>query len=207
MTYRGVSKPGTFRTEFLTTNSCLSKVWKTTSLRAKMTLKQPAKKKSVTTHHYPFKTLPIIKSHLHPKFAIVNAGQKIQKLGTTNGKIFGRVVTDYPILGDVMRVYTAWLRPADLDDKSFHVPPVPPLDLIGGDGGGDDGDDGDDDDDSDYDNRTIPCRPHPRNRITPKNSLQGSPVRKRKRTEPAPQASGSKRKVTSYANGTKKTVA
>jgi hypothetical protein len=44
MTYRRVSKPGNFRTEFLTTNSCLSKVWKTTSLRAKMTLKHPAKK-------------------------------------------------------------------------------------------------------------------------------------------------------------------
>ncbi len=150
-------------------------------------------KKSVTTHHYPFKTLPIIKSHLHPKFAIVNAGQKIQKLGTTNGKNYLRMITDYPILGDVMRVYTAWLLAADLDDKNFNVPPIPLLDL-----GGDSGvDDGDNDDDSDYDNRTIPCRPRPRNRITPKNSLQGSPVRKRKRTEPAPRASGSKRKVLS----------
>ena len=153
-------------------------------------------KKTFTTHYYPFETLPIIKSHLHPKFAIVNAGQKIQKLGTTNGKIFGRVVTDYPILGDLMRVYMAWLQPADLDDKSFNVPFVPPLELIGGNSRSDDGHN-DNDDDSDYDNRTIPCRPRPRNRMTPQHSLQGSPVRKQKCREPAPRASGSKRKVLS----------
>jgi hypothetical protein len=146
------------------------------------------------SHHYPFKTLPIIKSHLHPKFAIVNAGRKIQKLGTTMVKDFRRVLLDFPILRVVMDVYTAWVRPADLNDKSFNVLPVHPLELIGGDSGSDDGDNYDD---SDYDNRTISCRPHPRNRTTPQNSLQGSPVRKRKRTEPAPRASGSKRKVLS----------
>jgi hypothetical protein len=92
-----------------------------------------------------------------------------------------------------MEVYTAWVRPANLKDKSFNVAPVPLLNLIGGDSTGDD--DNDDYNDSDYDNRTLSYRPYPRNRKT-QNSLQGSPVRKRKRIEP-PQASGLKRRVLS----------
>jgi hypothetical protein len=52
----------------------------------------------VTLHVYPFKTLPIIKSHLYPKFAIVNAGEKMHKLGGTNVEDFTRVLLDFPIL-------------------------------------------------------------------------------------------------------------
>lgn len=153
-------------------------------------------KRLLTNHDYPFKTLPIIKSHLHPKFAIVNAAEKMQELAK-NENDFRRVLLDFPILRVVMDVYTAWVRfPADLNDKSFNVPPVPLVDLIGGDSGSNGGDN-DSDSDSDYDDRTVPYRPHPRNRKTPQNSLGGSPVRKRKRTEAAPRASRTKRKVLS----------
>jgi hypothetical protein len=131
-----------------------------------------------------------MKSHIHPKFVIVNAGGKLQKLC---GEDLMKVLLDFPILRVVMEVYTAWVRPANLKDKSFNVAPVPLLNLIGGDSTGDD--DNDDYNDSDYDNRTTPYRLYPQNRKT-QNSLQGSPVRKRKCIEP-PQASGSERKVLS----------
>ena len=71
------------------------------------------------THKYPFKTFPIIKSHLHPKFAIVNAGEKLLKLGDTDGP---KIFLDFPGLQAVIHIYVAWTRPANLSDKSFNVP-------------------------------------------------------------------------------------
>ena len=130
---------------------------------------------TMPVHVYPCKTLPIIKSHLHPKFAIVNAGEKMYKLLGTNLEDAKRVLLDFPILKVVMDVYTAWTRVSeeDLSNKSFNDPPVSPLDLIGGDSPSDDNNDDDNNNSSDYDNRTAPYRPRPPNRKT-QNSVQGS---------------------------------
>ena len=140
-----------------------------------------------TTHHYPFKTLPTIKSHLHPKFAIVNAGAKMQELSDKNYDDFARVLRDFPCLRLVMDLLTAWKRSPRFSDTTFDVP----FDISEDDGGGGN------DNESDYDNQTVHWRDHGRKVGTPQGSCQGSPVRKRKRGNPAPRASGSKRKVLS----------
>jgi hypothetical protein len=110
-----------------------------------------------TMHAYLFKTLPIIKSHLHTKFAIVNPGEKMLKLFATNVADAKRVFLNFPILRTVVKV---WIRGMDLihfNDQSFNVLLVLPL-KHGGDSPSDDNNN--DDNDSDYDNQTIPCPPH-----------------------------------------------
>jgi hypothetical protein len=143
-----------------------------------------------TVHRYPFDTLPIIKSHLHPKFAIVNSGDKMHRLQKLDGKVFAKALGDFPSLRLLKDVYTAWTGWVDVNDPSFNVSRVVPLDFHENDDVN--GGDGDDADDSDYDDRTIPLRAGSK-----KNASQASPTRKRKRANPAPQASGSNRKVLS----------
>ena len=39
----------------------------------------------VHIHLYPFDTLPLLESHLHPKFIIFDTGNKLRELGRTAG--------------------------------------------------------------------------------------------------------------------------
>lgn len=106
------------------------------------------------THVHPFTTLPSLKSHLHPKFAIVNAGRKLQRLEDIEMQ---NLIAEYPSLEKINKLYSAWLRPPPLHsstDLSFH----PPRDHRN-DSGDDDNGDGDDPTDGDYENRTERGRP------------------------------------------------
>jgi hypothetical protein len=74
------------------------------------------------THVYPYPSFPLLTSHLHPKFAIVEAGRK---LATSASTYLPQLIVDYPILSSILILYVAWTRdppPAAGQDSSFSVP-------------------------------------------------------------------------------------
>ena len=105
-----------------------------------------------TDHYYPFDTLPLLESHLHPKFAIFDAGRKINLLQLKVQKVVNEsAISDR--LSFVLRLYEAWMRPRPnvyKRDRSY-LAPVDDKCTTGDDG--DDSDDGlqvDDEIDEDY---------------------------------------------------------
>lgn len=74
------------------------------------------------THTYPFTTLPLMTSHLHPKFAILEAGRKLETLETNN---VAELIGSYPSLGDVVVLYGAWTRAVPgnaMADRTYNNP-------------------------------------------------------------------------------------
>jgi hypothetical protein len=118
-----------------------------------------------TGHSYPFDTLPLIESHLHPKFAIFAAGMHLVNLDPASD-LHQNIWKDNPGFSIIVGLYRAWTQkvadrqkqdPSYCNNDAFQVP----FDY----GIGDDyfgvrnGDDGDDDKDGDYsDRRTQPGR-------------------------------------------------
>lgn len=91
-------------------------------------------------HRYPFKTLPLLESHLHPKFVIFEGGRKLESLSLVlKGQ---ETFNDFPTLTALTELYNAWKASPTAEeqeqDSSYNVP----VDSNGG--------DDDDDDDSDY---------------------------------------------------------
>jgi len=56
-----------------------------------------------------YRTLPRLKSHVHPRFAIFNAGVKIEILRRDEHELL-KVFNDYPSLVKVAFIYKAWRR-------------------------------------------------------------------------------------------------
>lgn len=54
---------------------------------------------------YPFSGLPILKSHVHPKYVLLEAGRKLTKRVTQNK--LTRLVGEYPLLEKVIHIYGA----------------------------------------------------------------------------------------------------
>lgn len=126
-----------------------------------------------TTHVYPFNTLPLLMSHLHPKYAIFEAGRKLANLSTTCAQ---QLVRDYPSLGLAMTLHDAWTRrpPSSAERDSSYI-----------DDDSDDGDgDGDGDSDEDYkDDQTSRGRPCRNKRDVP---VSPTPTSKRRRQQTPP---------------------
>lgn len=73
-------------------------------------------------HTHPFKTLPQLKSHLHPQFVIFDVGRKLEGLAEDT---FVRLNEDFPSLSLIKCVYNAWSRdppPDSKNDESYDVP-------------------------------------------------------------------------------------
>ena len=88
-------------------------------------------------HLYPFKTLPLLKSHIHPKFDIFNAGAKLIDLTAVD---VSKLVEDIPGLSSIITLQDAWTRKLaenELNDPTFNLP----KDNGNGNGSGDDNDD------------------------------------------------------------------
>jgi hypothetical protein len=86
--------------------------------------------KHFDTYYYPFKTLPLLQSHLHPKFVIFNAGKKLTSLDPAD---FRNLTTDFPCLTFILSLYMAWIRnvlPSQLDDQTYAPLVVPEDDYI-----------------------------------------------------------------------------
>jgi hypothetical protein len=64
----------------------------------------------VTVHNYPYDTLPRLKSHLHPKFVIFNAGKKLERMLTCPTNLI-MLFHDYPALRKIQALYDAWIAP------------------------------------------------------------------------------------------------
>ena len=107
-------------------------------------------------HTYPYSSLPVLESHVHPKFVVFNAGMKMRKL-VLEGKsaVLKKPFEDYPSLTKIQYLYRNWIQELPkfaLKDKTYVDPE---LELVYdcefdddiGDGNGDDPHDND----SDYD--------------------------------------------------------
>lgn len=155
-------------------------------------ISEPISSEHYSLHAYPFNTLPLLESHLHPRFAIFNAGYKLQDMLQTRPESFFQLIDDYPSLSTIKALYGAWILPPP--DVAYTDPT-----FINDDGDDDEGDDGgdgdgdfqiDDDDDDDGDTQTTPARI---------GELVVRKKRKRKATAVKPAGSSKKRKPTPAA--------
>lgn len=77
----------------------------------------------VVNHFFPFDSIPLLKSHIHPKFAIFELGRQVSHLPLD---VYRSLLTTTPILSSVLDIYYAWTRtpPARfLEDTEFNPPP------------------------------------------------------------------------------------
>ncbi|KAF7759879.1 hypothetical protein Agabi119p4_11574 [Agaricus bisporus var. burnettii] len=72
---------------------------------------RPLNKDQYTLHFYPFNTLPLFRSHLHPKFAIYELGRKFDGLTDKDQAAADAAVLSYPELDIIYRIYLRWSRP------------------------------------------------------------------------------------------------
>jgi hypothetical protein len=76
-------------------------------------------------YEYPYTSFPQLESHIHPKFAIFDAGSKLQKLfneDSDSNPVYEKILKDYPSVSKIRRLYFAWIRPLPtnaLEDKTY----------------------------------------------------------------------------------------
>ena len=79
-------------------------------------------------YYAPYNTFPILRSHLHPKFAIFDAGRKMGSSGIELERHELQIaIEDHPKLKKIHELYIAWTRKIPkhaLDDESYHDPNV-----------------------------------------------------------------------------------
>jgi hypothetical protein len=140
-------------------------------------------------HSHPFTSLPYLKSHLRPQFAIFNAGLKLMKAvdqkrvqkeeEALEQQQLENLVNDSPDLTLVMDLYKAWdwKPPEGHEEEQSYFPPDPSDDDV-------DVVVVDDDKDSDYDD-SIVSRSKKRKRKAPKQkeSAQKPPPKGHKRKQ------------------------
>ncbi|KAK7679482.1 hypothetical protein QCA50_017536 [Cerrena zonata] len=135
--------------------------------------KTPKQPSDVTVHIYPFTTISV-KSHLHPKFVILEAGRKMHKLVKLmklGGKYLRKnmvkewvddIRTAWPVVEKIERIYEAWMYRPNFghihEDPDFNPPYKP--------------------NDPDDDHRSI--------RTTRSNVTQPQKSKKRRRQEGSP---------------------
>ncbi|PPR04143.1 hypothetical protein CVT24_010693 [Panaeolus cyanescens] len=61
--------------------------------------------KTVSIHDFPFEDLPVIRSHLHPKFVILHLGATISRFC---GDAWGGLLDRFPYLWNVHQLFLAW---------------------------------------------------------------------------------------------------
>jgi len=78
-------------------------------------------------HVYPFDSLPLLESHIHPKYVIFDAGSK---LADSEQNLIQKLVDVFPSLqfSSIMALYSAWIRPPPAkaqEDPLYNVPDPP----------------------------------------------------------------------------------
>jgi hypothetical protein len=125
-------------------------------------------------HGYPFDSLPLLKSHLHPKFAMYDAGRKLEKVKINPNEI-NRLQHLFPSLSSIVAVYDAWKQlptkeqqqdPTYVSNDNDVRPDYYDID-----------EDNDEDEDNNYDVRTAP--PPKRRKAVPVKSTPVTVKRKR----------------------------
>lgn len=73
-------------------------------------VKAPTRASDVTVHLFPFQTLPVLESHLHPKFVILDAAPKIAALEAAAeqsemvGPLVETLMTSFPVI-EKLKIY------------------------------------------------------------------------------------------------------
>jgi len=118
-------------------------------------------------HSYPYSSLPLLESHLHPKFAIYDAGMKLKNL-LFNREYLIEALANYPSLSKIQDLYRGWnqIPPIHAQEDKTYVDPDFVLAFGSQDGSGDGKGDGKGDSDDPID----------------KDYYVGQPKRTRKRT-------------------------
>lgn len=84
----------------------------------------------VTIHFHPFRTLPLLESHLRPEFVMLEVGRKLKKYRklarTSEGVLIALevVTTHWPFVTKIENIYEAWMRP--LPDGALESPILNP---------------------------------------------------------------------------------
>jgi hypothetical protein len=78
-------------------------------------------------HRYPYSTLPRLECHVHPKFAIFDAGLKLIKLlhrdDPKSNEALDNVLKGYPTLKKIQILYRVWMStPPNTADKTYVDP-------------------------------------------------------------------------------------
>ncbi|TEB33983.1 hypothetical protein FA13DRAFT_1812521 [Coprinellus micaceus] len=73
----------------------------------------PTSGNSFTNHVYPFKTLPLIKSHVHPQFAIVAIGKVLYTPSVMTKPLRQKLFAEFPAVKKVYELYGSWTSTAD----------------------------------------------------------------------------------------------
>ena len=84
---------------------------------------------SFTIHLPPYNDFPLLKMHVHPRFAVFDLGRKIYLLPL---HILSDFVKELPVLLKALRIYEKWVasRPASsMTDKAYN-PPAPSSEVI-----------------------------------------------------------------------------
>ncbi|KAF7426543.1 hypothetical protein PC9H_008912 [Pleurotus ostreatus] len=67
----------------------------------------PLRPEDVVNHFFPFDSIPPLKSHIHPKFAIFELGLQVLHLPLD---VYRSLLTTTPIISSVLDIYYAWTR-------------------------------------------------------------------------------------------------
>lgn len=75
-------------------------------------------------HVYPFNSLPLLKSHIHPKYVIFDTGSK---LAESEQDVIQELEDVFPTLhfSSIMALYSAWIRSPPAKSKKDHSYNVP----------------------------------------------------------------------------------
>ncbi|CAA7270529.1 unnamed protein product [Cyclocybe aegerita] len=81
----------------------------------------PPTPNSFTNYVYPFNEMPPLRSHIHPKFAILEFGRKLKKMSTA---ALVNALRHTPALADIYVIYEAWTRgvPSEDEDAESYKP-------------------------------------------------------------------------------------
>ncbi|KAF8637443.1 hypothetical protein AX17_002808 [Amanita inopinata Kibby_2008] len=81
----------------------------------------PPKPEHFAIYTHPFENLPLLESHLHPKFAILEAGRKLDLL---DADVLVSFLEGHLILKKVNQIYKAWTRqrPEDANKDKTYCP-------------------------------------------------------------------------------------
>ena len=105
----------------------------------------PTSRDSFTNHVYPFKTLPLIKSHVHPQFAIVAIGKLLYTPSIVTKPLPDKLLDEFPTVKKVYELYGTWASAAGtpeflelcLGDKSYAPLPKDEVDELASESDGD----------------------------------------------------------------------
>ncbi|KAL0957225.1 hypothetical protein HGRIS_001039 [Hohenbuehelia grisea] len=154
----------------------------TRQIRIPTVIGPPLRPTDFIVHVFPFDDIPVLKSHIHPKFAIFQLGRQISGLAADKK---ASLLNANPILCSVLDLHKAWSEslPAGADEDSEFNQPLDDSDDDDSDGGGRGGDDPGDGDYSDV--PTIPRRDGKR-----KATMPPSPSARSKRSCPPSRTTG-----------------